>query len=104
LPAAATTSKAGGGKYMKVEEPAETIVRTRTYDLYMTYDQYYQCPRFWLVGYDESRHPLAPDQVMDVAARTLASCVHGAGPLLICEADAHTHTHTQAHSLTYLRA
>ena len=22
-----------------------------------------QVPRFWLVGYDEGRHPLAPDQV-----------------------------------------
>lgn len=48
---------------MKAEEPEETVLRTRTYDLYMTYDQYYQCPRFWLVGYDETRHPLAPDQV-----------------------------------------
>ena len=28
--------------YLKAEEPEETIVRTRTYDLYMTYDQYYQ--------------------------------------------------------------
>lgn len=40
-------------------------MRTRTYDLYITYDQFYQCPRFWLVGYDESRHPLAPDQVLE---------------------------------------
>jgi hypothetical protein len=25
--------------------------------------QYYQVPRLWLVGYDESRQPLAPKQV-----------------------------------------
>uniref|UniRef100_A0A7R9UZA6 Autophagy-related protein 3 n=1 Tax=Chlamydomonas euryale TaxID=1486919 RepID=A0A7R9UZA6_9CHLO len=60
---AATTSR--DKKYMTAAEPEDTVLRTRTYDLYMTYDQYYQCPRFWLVGYDESRHPLAPDQVMD---------------------------------------
>jgi hypothetical protein len=51
--------------YMLAEEPEETILRTRTYDLYITYDQYYQVPRFWLVGYDETRHPLSSDQVQD---------------------------------------
>lgn len=29
------------------------IVRTRTYDLHITYDKYYQTPRLWLFGYDE---------------------------------------------------
>lgn len=54
---------AGGSPYITVEEPEETILRTRTYDLYITYDQYYQVPRLWLVGFDETRHPLLPDQV-----------------------------------------
>lgn len=39
------------------------IKRTRTYDLYITYDQYYQVPRFWLVGFDEAKQPLRPEQV-----------------------------------------
>lgn len=39
------------------------IKRTRTYDLYITYDQYYQVPRFWLVGFDEAKQPLKPQQV-----------------------------------------
>lgn len=39
------------------------IKRTRTYDLYITYDQYYQVPRFWLVGFDEGKQPLRPEQV-----------------------------------------
>lgn len=30
---------AGRGGYLSAEEPADTIVRTRTYDLYITYDQ-----------------------------------------------------------------
>ena len=41
-------------------------MRTRTYDLLITYDKYYQVPRFWLIGYDEARQPLKPKQ-----ARTL---------------------------------
>ncbi|EIE25975.1 autophagocytosis protein, partial [Coccomyxa subellipsoidea C-169] len=41
------------------------IMRTRTYDLMITYDKYYQVPRFWLVGYDEKRQPLKPNQVLE---------------------------------------
>lgn len=29
------------------------IIKTRTYDLHITYDKYYQTPRLWLRGYDE---------------------------------------------------
>lgn len=29
------------------------ILQTRTYDLNITYDKYYQTPRLWLYGYDE---------------------------------------------------
>lgn len=54
-----------GAGYLKAEEP-DTIVRTRTYDLYITYDQYYQVPRLWLVGFDESRKPLSSQQVLRV--------------------------------------
>jgi len=32
------------------------ILQTRTYDLNITYDKYYQTPRLWLFGYDEVRH------------------------------------------------
>jgi ubiquitin-like-conjugating enzyme ATG3 len=31
------------------------IIQTRTYDLHITYDKYYQTPRLWLTGYDEVR-------------------------------------------------
>lgn len=33
----------------------DDIIRTRTYDLHITYDKYYQTPRLWLSGYDEVR-------------------------------------------------
>ena len=29
------------------------IIQTRTYDLHISYDKYYQTPRLWLSGYDE---------------------------------------------------
>jgi ubiquitin-like-conjugating enzyme ATG3 len=32
---------------------AGEILQTRTYDLHITYDKYYQTPRLWLCGYDE---------------------------------------------------
>jgi len=32
------------------------ILQTRTYDLNITYDKYYQTPRLWLFGYDEVVH------------------------------------------------
>ena len=31
----------------------DDILKTRTYDLHITYDKYYQTPRLWLTGYDE---------------------------------------------------
>ncbi|XP_013415356.1 ubiquitin-like-conjugating enzyme ATG3 [Lingula anatina] len=41
------------------------ILQTRTYDLNITYDKYYQTPRLWLYGYDENRKPLTVDQMYE---------------------------------------
>jgi len=41
----------------------DNILKTRTYDLTISYDKYYQTPRVWLFGYDEHRHPLKPAQI-----------------------------------------
>ncbi|PJF18141.1 Autophagy-related protein 3 [Paramicrosporidium saccamoebae] len=49
--------------------PTDNIVRTRTYDLYITYDKYYQTPRLWLAGYDESSNPLPPTKIFDDISR-----------------------------------
>lgn len=43
----------------------DTITKTRTYDLSITYDHYYRTPRVWLFGYDEAMRPLKPDQVFE---------------------------------------
>ena len=34
----------------------------RTYDLYISYDKFYQVPRFWLVGFSEAHLPLSTSQ------------------------------------------
>ncbi|XP_012279827.1 ubiquitin-like-conjugating enzyme ATG3 [Orussus abietinus] len=41
------------------------IIRTRTYDLHITYDKYYQTPRLWLFGYDENRKPLSVEEMYE---------------------------------------
>mgnify|MGYP001028430829 FL=1 len=42
---------------------ASNVLKTRTYDLTITYDLYYKCPRMWLLGYDEEGLPLNPKLV-----------------------------------------
>jgi ubiquitin-like-conjugating enzyme ATG3 len=59
----------------------ENIMRTRTYDISITYDKYYQTPKFWLFGYDEARQPLRAEQVFedisaDHAQRTVTIETH----------------------------
>uniref|UniRef100_A0AAQ5XZJ8 Ubiquitin-like-conjugating enzyme ATG3 n=1 Tax=Amphiprion ocellaris TaxID=80972 RepID=A0AAQ5XZJ8_AMPOC len=43
----------------------DAILQTRTYDLYITYDKYYQTPRLWLFGYDEDKHQLTVEQMYE---------------------------------------
>eukprot|EP00535_Pseudo-nitzschia_heimii_P001260 CAMPEP_0197177806 /NCGR_PEP_ID=MMETSP1423-20130617/3279_1 /TAXON_ID=476441 /ORGANISM="Pseudo-nitzschia heimii, Strain UNC1101" /LENGTH=352 /DNA_ID=CAMNT_0042627413 /DNA_START=119 /DNA_END=1177 /DNA_ORIENTATION=+ len=46
-------------------EGSSAIVKTRTYDLSITYDKYYQVPRVWMVGRDEDDQPLTSRQMME---------------------------------------
>lgn len=41
----------------------DNILKTRTYDLSITYDKYYQTPKVWLFGYDENKNPLKPEEI-----------------------------------------
>ncbi|XP_062521200.1 ubiquitin-like-conjugating enzyme ATG3 [Corticium candelabrum] len=47
------------------EAEGDTVLQTRTYDLNITYDKYYQTPRLWVFGYDEHAHPLHHKQMLD---------------------------------------
>ncbi|XP_058104396.1 autophagy-related protein 3 [Magnolia sinica] len=51
--------------FVQQEPDDDNILRTRTYDVSITYDKYYQTPRVWLTGYDESRMPLQPELVLE---------------------------------------
>lgn len=42
-----------------------TVLRTRTYTLNITYDNYYRTPRLWLQGFDENRQPLDVDSMYE---------------------------------------
>jgi ubiquitin-like-conjugating enzyme ATG3 len=41
------------------------IIRTRTYDLNITYDNFYRTPRLWLFGYDERQIPLSEEDTYE---------------------------------------
>lgn len=47
------------------EEDENEIVPTRTYDLNITYDKYYQTPRMWLTGFNENQQPLSIDEMYE---------------------------------------
>ena len=44
---------------------SDKVLQVRTYDVFITYDKYYQTPRIWLFGYDEERRPLTSAQVFE---------------------------------------
>jgi len=57
---------AGGSDEPGCGAAAESgILQTRTYDLHITYDKYYQTPRLWLFGYDENRQPLPVEKMYE---------------------------------------
>jgi len=54
-------------KEIEIQDQAtltDNIIRTRTYDISICYDQYHQTPRVWLFGYDENKQPLTPEKVL----------------------------------------
>lgn len=48
-----------------VQRMDDSIKKTRTYDLSITYDKYYQTPRLWLTGYNEEGLPLNKDRIFE---------------------------------------
>ncbi|XP_037302495.1 ubiquitin-like-conjugating enzyme ATG3, partial [Manduca sexta] len=72
-------------KKSKVE--GDEIIKTRTYDLHITYDKYYQTPRLWLIGYDENRTLLSVEAMYEDVSQdhakktvTMESHPHLSGP------------------------
>ena len=49
-----------------VSQPTSSnYLKSRRYDISMTYDKYYQTPRIWLFGYDENGSPLSNEAVFE---------------------------------------
>lgn len=67
--AARAAKKAASDHHRPQGSNNDNVVRVRTYDLSISYDKYYQVPRFWLAGFDEDRRPLGAGALLeDVAA------------------------------------
>lgn len=45
------------------EKTNNNLLSVRTYDCLITYDKYYQTPRMWLIGYNESGQTLKPKEI-----------------------------------------
>lgn len=43
----------------------DDVLKTRSYDVYITWDKYYQTPRVWLFGYDEHKLPLSQKEMFE---------------------------------------
>lgn len=68
-------------KYVVMNQDDELVHKVRTYDLSITYDFYYQTPRLWLLGYDESGNVLKEketfeDIMADYAKKTVTMESH----------------------------
>jgi len=56
----------GHDGFVVADAPDAHMARlSRTYDMSITYDKYYQTPRMWLFGYDEMHGPLKPEHVYE---------------------------------------
>jgi ubiquitin-like-conjugating enzyme ATG3 len=42
------------------------VIKSRRYDVSITYDNYYRTPRIWLFGYNENGSPLSPEEIFQV--------------------------------------
>lgn len=49
---------------------ADSVVHTRTYDLHITYDKYYQTPRLWVVGYNEVNNIVLLKETINIHLNT----------------------------------
>lgn len=47
----------------------QPFLATQTFDLFVTYDKYYQTPRMWMSGYDKDGTQLAPDAVLNLLSQ-----------------------------------
>jgi len=78
----------------------DAIVRSRTYDVSISYDKYYQCARVWLYGYSENRQPLTqPEVLQDISVdHALKTVTLEAHPHISTGAGLHASIHPCKHA------
>jgi ubiquitin-like-conjugating enzyme ATG3 len=52
-----------------------STIRSRRYDMSITYDNYYRTPRIWMFGYDENGSPLTPHAIFQVSPSATLPCL-----------------------------
>lgn len=62
---ATSTKSADSANQAAADQDEDIFIPTRTYDLHITYDNYYRTPRLWLSGYDENNKPLTIEEMYD---------------------------------------
>lgn len=62
------------GKKASGESSSNNLVRTRRYDVSITYDNYYRTPRIWLFGFDENGSALSTTEVYQVTECSPCGC------------------------------
>ena len=56
---------AASGSFTASAVDNTAVEQVRTYDLYITYDNYYHTPRMWLVGYSEKKKLLTQSEMFE---------------------------------------
>lgn len=51
--------------FLVVEVVDDNVIKSRTYDVTISYDYYYRVPRLWLIGYSETGNPLTSDEIKE---------------------------------------
>ena len=78
----------------------EGFVRTRSYNISITYDKYYQVPRCWLFGFDEESKALTHEQVFQDMSQDHAKKTVTIDPHPHTSGVAHASIHPCKHSAT----
>lgn len=92
----------------KPPSPSSKILLTRTFDLSITYDKYYQTPRLWLCGYDEHSTLLPPSRLFDDistehARRTVTIETHPSLGMAMASVHPCRHAHVMRKIVGFMR-
>lgn len=64
-PSVAIITPSTAGECTNNETNEDSVVHTRTYDLHIVYNKYYQTPHLFLIGYDENKKLLSVDEMFE---------------------------------------